>query len=305
MISVLGAGPAGLSAAFHLDPECVIYEREATAGGLCRSTTLAGAVFDLGGHAFFSEHEEVHTLLADLGVEVFAQPRNAVVYSHGSFVPYPFQHNLYGLPTDVVEACVSGALAANASHTDRPARDMREWIIRSFGTGIADHFLIPYNEKVWAFPLDEISPSWTADRVLPADTEAVLRGARQRSNYDEYPNAVVRYPAHGGFCNLFEPLIRELSPKIVHRDVHGLDLERRDLIFTDGGRAPYEDVISTIPLTDLVNRSTGVRECCRAAASELRFNSLYLVNLVYPNTGERTAFTASIARRPTSASTSW
>lgn len=283
MIAIIGAGPAGMSAAYHLRGEYLIFEKENDVGGLCRSFDLGGATFDMGGHAFFTKHDYVRALVDRLCPEgLYQQPRRASVWSHGRFVRYPFQMHLYGLPTEVIGDCLVGLLDA-ARTEERTARpdNLQDWIDRSFGPGIGTHFLTPYNEKLWAFPLSEVSPDWCSERIVAPDVSAIVAGALQPQEFSDFPNATVLYPARGGFQQLyggFLPAIRESMRWAAVTQVH---LGEKRLLTSAGGEFEYDWLISTMPLNELVRKALDAPDDCRIAASRLRHNSLYLVNLVF------------------------
>ncbi|HEU5312048.1 MAG TPA: FAD-dependent oxidoreductase, partial [Candidatus Eisenbacteria bacterium] len=112
-IVVLGAGPTGLSAAYHLGSEALLLEREDRVGGCCRSMTSGGFTFDLAGHIMFSNDPYVHDLyLLLLRDNVHWQEREAWIYSKGVHTRYPFQGALYGLPPTVIQECILGAVEA-------------------------------------------------------------------------------------------------------------------------------------------------------------------------------------------------
>src|ERR1700732_3587565 len=116
MIVIIGAGPAGLAASYFADTEHLIIEQEAEIGGLCRSFELADCIFDLGGHAFFTRHADILALFESrVPGGLYAQPRQAFVYSHGRWLHYPFQANLHGLPQPVVADCLEGPIEAAAA----------------------------------------------------------------------------------------------------------------------------------------------------------------------------------------------
>lgn len=122
-MAIIGAGPAGLPDAYHLHRDYLILESQDEIGGLCRSFEMAQTTFDLGGHAFFTKHDYVRKLLFELcGNHIFNQPRGAWVYSHGAYVPYPFQANPFGLPPDVVAECLIGLVEALKFRTENPCQ---------------------------------------------------------------------------------------------------------------------------------------------------------------------------------------
>ncbi|MDJ1134467.1 protoporphyrinogen/coproporphyrinogen oxidase [Streptomyces iconiensis] len=283
---IVGAGPAGLGVAHALGAartparDCVLLEREAEPAGLCRSFTVGGATFDYGGHAFFTKHPEVDELLGRLAPHgLYRQPRNAWVHSHGTYVPYPFQSNLFGLPVDVVADCLLGATRQAAVPAGAPPAHLAEWVTASFGEGIARHFLTPYNSKLWAHPLDMVTPHWTGERIVQPDLDDIVRGALSRREYRKYPNAQVRYPARGGFSELYRPLGEALGDRIRHDELDRLDLARRTAHTRSGATLEFDTLVATLPLPDLVARTADASDEIRDLVGLLRYNSLHLVSL--------------------------
>ena len=186
---VVGAGPTGLAAAYHLGKDSMLVEREATVGGWCRSIVDNGFTFDYAGHIMFSNDPyvlELYDML--LGDNVHWQNREAWIYSKGVYTRYPFQGSLYGLPPQVLKECIVGAIEARfgplkgkgevpPSITGHPPKNFEEFIYRVWGAGIAKHFAMPYNRKLWAVPLDEMETSWLGGRVPLPDLEEMIEGA--------------------------------------------------------------------------------------------------------------------------------
>jgi UDP-galactopyranose mutase len=279
---VVGGGPAGLAATYALaGKDVVLLEPEEELGGLCRSFRVADCIFDLGGHAFFTKDGGIERLLfKELGVECYTQPRNAWVSAYGRFVRYPFQAHLHGLPPHVVDDCVNGILAA----ADRPSvipANFEEWIHSKFGAGIAEHFMVPYNRKLWGFPLTEIAATWTQERIVQPEVDQVLIGARGDRDHRDFPNATVRYPTVGGFAELYRPLMDFAAPFRQRAALSQLDLKRHEVITDSGERLRFDHVISTMPLIDLISASRSMDPGLSEASSRLRYNSLALVSLVF------------------------
>src|SRR5207248_223960 len=112
-VIVVGAGPTGLSAAYHLGEDALLLERAGQVGGWCRSVQAGGFTFDYAGHIMFSNDEYVHQLYKKLlGENVHWQDREAWIFSKGVYTRYPFQGALYGLPPDVIKECIMGAIEA-------------------------------------------------------------------------------------------------------------------------------------------------------------------------------------------------
>lgn len=257
----------------------MLIEREEEVGGLCRSFALAGCVFDLGGHAFFTRHQHVAELLSRLGGPPACQERRAWVYSHGGYVPYPFQSNLHGLPMEVIRECLVGA-AESASADPSPAETLDRWVEQAFGPGVAKHFLRPYNTKLWAHPLADIVPAWAHERIASPTLVDMIDGALRRRPYTALPNLRVSYPSQGGFVELYRAFLPTVLPHLRRGTVNRLDIDTRTVGLADGDSYHFEQLVSTMPLTELVKISRPVPDRLRQLASSLVHTSLLLVNLV-------------------------
>lgn len=279
-VLIIGAGPAGLAAAHRLGPCARVLEAQSEAGGLCRSFAVGKQIFDYGGHAFFTKDAEVLALIEDIAPQPFyRQSRSAWVWSHGRMLPYPFQANLAYLPEAVVEDCLVGLCALGDGTPSASSLD--EWLLTSFGRGIYDHFLKPYNEKVWAFPIDQIVPLWVGDRIVKPDERAIVRGAISKREFSDFPNAVVAYPGQGGFASFFAPLHASIRDRVeLETSVIEINLEACRLRTSDGREHVFDRLISTIPLPTLVSVTLDLPPEIREAAHALRHNSLLLVSMV-------------------------
>ena len=129
---IIGAGPAGLSTAYHLNgPSWLILEQHERVGGLCRSIEDQGFTFDYAGHIMFTNSDYVKDVMYPklLGDNVHWQDREAWVYSKGVYTRYPFQASTYGLPEEVVKDCIMGAVKARyeGDHGKEP-QNFKEYI---------------------------------------------------------------------------------------------------------------------------------------------------------------------------------
>lgn len=286
---IVGAGPTGLAAAYYLGQwaptsSTVVVERETQVGGWCRSIRDQGFTFDFAGHIMFSNDAEVlrlYTLL--LGENVHWQNREAWVYSKSVYTRYPFQGALYGLPPEVLTECLMGAIEAHTqagTYTTEPA-NFEEFIYRVWGKGVAKHFAVPYNQKLWAVPLTEMETSWLGGRVPLPNLEQMIEGALQATPAPMGPNARFGYPLHGGFQALVDGFVPLIDAEIA-LDTKLVSLSPRDrrVRLSDGRTLHYGKLISTMPLPQLVavcgdQAPLAVRE----AAAGLRHVSVRCVNL--------------------------
>jgi UDP-galactopyranose mutase len=295
-VIVIGAGPTGLSAAYHLGAESLLLEQADSVGGCCRSIEEAGFTFDYAGHIMFSNEPYVHELYRMLlGDNVHWQDREAWIYSQGVHTRYPFQGALHGLPPAVIKECVMGAIEARygstktSSMTSPPATGstreahahFEEFIYKVWGAGIAKHFAIPYNRKLWAVPLHEMETSWLGGRVPLPDLEQMIEGALQPVPRPMGPNARFGYVLRGGFQAMMDGFLPRLEGELMlGARVERILTEERVVVLSDGRRLPWEQLISTMPLPLLV-RALGEEapEPVQAAAKRLRHVSVRCVNL--------------------------
>ncbi len=114
-------------------------------------------------------------------------------------MPYPLQYNVHRLPDDIRRECVLGLAAAALRPPPAAPANFRDWIVDAFGDGIARHFMLPYNAKVWAHPLEEMDVAWVAERVPRPDLQRVLASLLDgRDDAAWGSNARFRYPKTGG-----------------------------------------------------------------------------------------------------------
>lgn len=324
---VVGAGPTGLSAAYHLGSDALLIEQNSRVGGLCRSIEVNGFTFDYAGHIMFSNDPYVHELYRILlGDNVHWQDREAWIYSKDVYTRYPFQASLYGLPPAVIKECVLGAIEArfgslknghnrnsangngtngtrsttlkdccadgilessaalaearNGTHGPKDPRNFEEFIYKVWGAGIAKHFAIPYNRKLWAVPLNEVETSWLGGRVPLPDLEQMIEGALSPTPKVLGPNARFGYPLRGGFQALMDAWLPHLKGELrTGSRVIRVSPAQRTVTLNDGSELPYEHLISTMPLPVLMRQIDEAPASLRAEAAKLRHISVRCVHL--------------------------
>ena len=372
---IIGAGPTGLSAAYHVKEDYLLVDRNAHVGGWCRSVQDKGFTFDYAGHIMFSNDAYVQQLYKILlSDNLHWQNREAWVYSKGVHTRYPFQGALYGLPPKVITECIVGAIearfgalpkagaaapgggaaasvkgaaavstavaasqeAANAAsaaagedadasadinaetsivangaqqaaaeapaaeiddccadgcvalpvaplRSSEPSRtpNFEQFIYTMWGSGIARHFAIPYNKKLWTVPLSEMETSWLGGRVPLPDLEEIIEGALEPVAKPMGPNARFGYPLKGGFQALMDGFLPHLKGTLaLNADVVQLSAQQRLVTLGDGRRYRYDHLISTMPLPALIDMigDEAPAEVQRAAQG-LRHISVRCVNL--------------------------
>jgi UDP-galactopyranose mutase len=331
---VIGAGPTGLSAAYHLGEQSLLLEQNDSVGGWCRSVSEGGFTFDYAGHIMFSNDPYVHEMYGMLlGDNVHWQDREAWIYSKRVYTRYPFQGALYGLPHDVLKECIVGAIEArfgplkpvkqeqmnghakNGSSVseckaesitdccadgiaestvpvihaqsqggrggDGQFANFEDFIYGVWGRGVAKHFAIPYNRKLWAVPLREMETSWLGGRVPLPDLEEMIDGALRPVARPQGPNARFGYPLRGGFHALMNGFLPHLRGELkLSARVSRVLPSRHLVVLDDGTSISYEKLVSTMPLPRLVAMlGEEAPPRVRKAAEQLRHVSVRCVNL--------------------------
>jgi UDP-galactopyranose mutase len=160
-------------------------------------------------------------------------------------------------------------------------RNFEEFIYKVWGEGIARHFAIPYNRKLWAVPLDEMETSWLGGRVPLPNLEEMIEGALSPVPKPMGPNARFGYPLRGGFQALMDGFLPHLEGELrLGTRVEAISPRQHRLRTSDGATVTYDQLISTMPLPALVRiiGDEAPREV-REAAAALRHVSVRCVNI--------------------------
>jgi len=284
-IIIIGAGPTGLGAAWRLrelnHPQWTIYERNSYVGGLAASFLDAqGFTWDIGGHVLFSHYEYFDRLLAQLlQGEYLEHLRESWIRVCRRWVPYPFQNNIRHLAPELIYECVAG-LVDVAGRTMAPA-NFRDWLLATFGAGICRLFMEPYNRKVWAWPLMEMSYSWIGERVSVVDIKRVLKNIiLGQDDVSWGPNNKFIFPLRGGTGEIFRRFLPFIKDRLyLDSEVAAIDPVEKKLRFVDGSNAEYDFLISTMPLDLLIDRMTEAPEAVRSQAMQLKHANGIIVGL--------------------------
>ena len=261
-VLVIGAGPTGLGAAWRLNElghaNWVLLETSDHPGGLASSIVdERGFTWDLGGHVLFSHYRYFDALMATaLGEAWVEHVREAWVWMRQRWIPYPFQNNIWRLPEHELAACLDGLVELQRVGATPPS-NFREWLEGSFGHGLCDVFMLPYNRKVWAYDPSALDVGWMGERVATVDLARVRRNiAAQRDDVGWGPNSTFRFPMHGGTGAIWRAICDRLPRERVHfgRTATTIDLPRRTVGFSDGAVESYDYLISSMPLDLLLRR---------------------------------------------------
>jgi UDP-galactopyranose mutase len=286
-IVIIGAGPTGLGAGYRLQElgysDWVILEASDRVGGLATSfTDDDGFTWDIGGHVMFSHYPYYDQLVERLmGNDYSTLNREAWVWMEDRFIPYPFQNNIRDLDPQTVFDCLVGAMKAQREAGAVTPTNFREWVYATMGDGIANHFMIPYNFKVWATPAEEMNYVWIGERVSVVNTEDLLRNVLFDKPEKQWgPNSTFKYPLYGGTGFLYEGMRKYVEDHLrLNTPVAAVDPVAKIVRTADGETYPYDVLLSTMPLNKLIAGTEGVPDAVSSAATQLGWSGSHIVGI--------------------------
>jgi len=281
---IVGAGPSGLSLAKWLQDkgyECLIIEAGGQVGGLCSSMVSAGgAVFDVGGHSFHTTYHRAAQLVEEVMEPyggMYWQKRDARVYFNGQVLPYPFQQHAHLIEDDRIRMECE---APNFSYGE-PSNNFLDYLLHKFNPGICEHFMLPYNNKIWKYPLSGMAADWAGQRVASTKEES-FENAKDRIALQ--PSTMVGYPKYHPFQQIFKALAERLEPGTIRYNTKlmAIDYKNRICNFETYGQnydIEYDELFLTIPMTTYMDMMSNLHRKLEYIADGLKFLSLNLVNV--------------------------
>src|SRR3954452_22682255 len=288
-IVIIGAGPTGLGAGYRLKElgyrNFKLYDRLPYVGGLASSfTDSAGFTWDIGGHVMFSHYKYYDQCFEDLmGADYQLNMRECWVRMFEKWVPYPFQNNIRHLPKEVTYECLAGLVKAQAKGDYKSARNFREFIDKVFGDGIAKHFMLPYNFKVWAHPAEMMNKEWIGERVAVLDVDRAIKNVvLGGDDFGWGPNNQFKFPLYGGTGEFYRRFDKPLAGHYNrNKTVDFINLKKKEVRFADGENVKYDVLVSTTPLDKLCNDMLNgdVPKDIKKATASLKHSGGYMVGI--------------------------
>jgi protoporphyrinogen oxidase len=281
---IVGAGVTGLAtAAFLRDKSYVVLEGDREIGGYCKTIKREGFVWDYSGHFFHFKHPEIEAWLRERmpSQEVRKIVKRSFISYRGRLIDFPFQKNIHQLPQDEFVDCLHDlyfARPSSPSSEAAPESNFKEMLYARFGRSIAEKFLIPYNEKLYACDLATLDKD-AMGRFFPhADLTDIIRNMKTPDNAGY--NATFTYPA-GGAIEYVKALASEVRPGgiALEEPVVSIDLGRR-VARTHKREIHFERMVSSAPFPKLL-RMTGLEHDARV----FTWNKVLVFNLGFDKKG--------------------
>ena len=307
-VAIIGAGPAGLTAAYLLAknnvPVTVLEADPEYVGGISRTVKYKGYHFDIGGHRFFSKSKEVEDFWTEiLPDDMLHRPRSSRIFYNGKFFAYPLKAGEALRKLGPIEAarCVLSYLKARAVPV-APAKSFEDWVTNQFGRRLFNIFFKTYTEKVWGMSCKDISADWAAQRIKGLSLKTAIlnafktgkkkpAGAGDRTQVIKTLIDSFRYPRKGP--GMMWEACAEKTQRLggyVHlgRKVVGCDWDPIDGAWTVTSVDPQGDthklraahVISTAPIRDLAKKLGLSSGDAAAAAGKLKYRDFLTVSLI-------------------------
>lgn len=273
---ILGGGISGLSAANTLAEkggEHAVYEQHEQYGGLCRSFTVEGYTFDTFAHVAFSKEPYVNQMLEEKTPYWIHKPE-ALNYYHGSWLRNPVQNNLIDL--DVEERIK--IIKSFIEKQEKKVCNYEDWLRVHYGDYFTEHFPACYTRKYWTVEPDRLEAKWVTGRMYVPNLEEVLRGAMTKDTPNVHYSKEIHYPRQGGYGAFLEPFASKANLFTKKKAVK-VDAKEKYITFEDGEKVSYENLISTIPLDQLISCLGEVPGEVREAADKLDYTYGVLVSI--------------------------
>lgn len=284
-ILIIGGGPTGLGAGYRLnelkEKNFLILEKNSYPGGL--SFTLKdnkNFLWDFGGHVLFSHYKYFDQMYEKIMKnDYYSHLRKSyVIYHKKTWIPYPFQYNIHYFKDKNIIFKITYSVLKNKYSNIKP-QNFKEWILKIFGEEISNIFMLPYNFKVWAFPLEKMSYQWIGERVAQINEKIILESAILNKDHLSWgPNNKFKFPKRGGNNELWNRIAKIIENNILYKEqVIWIDFNKK-IVKTKKNVFNYEYLINTMPIDLLINNSNAPKEL-KKISQNLKKNKVHIVGI--------------------------
>lgn len=299
--TILGGGLSAISLAYYLQEdknidEIHILEKDEVLGGICRTYVKDGIEYDVGPHIIFSKDKEILDLMNNLLGENNEKHRRSNRILHKKrFVQYPFENDLSKLPKEDIDYCVNGFL--HNPYENYEPKNMLQFFLKTFGEGITNTYLRPYNEKIWKFD-PSFMDTQMVERIPKPPKEDILKSANGETIDGYLHQLYFTYPKQGGTEALIKAFIAKLSDKVkIHTNNKVLKAKKQGdkfVVTTSEKEYTCDKVVSTMPANEFchIYEDNNKPQEILDIADNLRYNSIAIciVNVSKDYAGDNYAF---------------
>jgi len=281
-VLILGGGLTGLSTAYHLEKQkytdYLLVEKNSFFGGLCASEQINGFTFDYSGHLIHLHEPYTQKLVKKLlRGNLIKHQRQAWIDFDGQRIPFPFQANLWALPPDKRQNCLSGLQRAAAEHAQKP-KNFEQWCLQAFGDGIYRYFLKPYNTKLWQTDLKKLTWDWCGPFVPRPNLQQLIAAAARPPKIPFGYNSCFYYPRRGGCGALAQALSAHIPNTWLQAEVQQIDLQKKYALI-NGRTVYFKQLLNTLPLPVFIKLCKKIPAGISQAAKQLKSVPVHVLQL--------------------------
>ncbi len=277
---IIGGGLTGLALGNFLESEdYVILEKESTVGGLCRTVSKNGYLFDSTGHLLHLKDSGIRSDILELLPDLNRIERKAFISIFSSLVRYPFQVHLRDLPPEKARECLIEFIREKYRQRNSP-ENLKDWFKYTFGEGMTRQFFYPYNRKLWCRDLSEMTYEWVSWSVPEPTLKEIVDGTLGISQKDFGYNPAFYYPQNNGIQSLPDAFLQRISSKVkTSRTVEEISPESQKVEMRDGESIGFDRLITTMPLPELLDRIIEPPEDIKKKTEKLKWINVFDINL--------------------------
>ena len=295
-IIIIGAGPAGLTAAYELaknGQQVIVVEKDKQVGGISKTINYKGYNFDLGGHRFFTKYPEVEKIWKEiLPNDFLKRPRLSRIYYNGKFFYYPLKP--FNAFVNLGPLKATSAILSYAKARIKPYKNpdtFEKWVVNQFGRRLYETFFKTYTEKVWGIPCSQISADWAAQRIKGLSLSKAILNAFGLTGKNKIRTLIEEflYPRRGPgqFWEAMAEMVQRLGGQVIlQAEVRKIRLEASSVKVTIYYQGKQEElagdkIITSAPLSEtIMSLEPKVPDVVYIAGQKLRYRDFFTVCLV-------------------------
>lgn len=249
---IIGAGVSGIAYANFTNNQYLILEKDSQIGGFCRTIKKSGFVWDYSGHFFHFRNKDIEEFVCkNIALDkLFNTKKITQIYYKGRYIDFPFQSNIHQLDQQEFIDCLYDLFTTNPM---AETTTFKEFIYNNLGKSIAEKFLVPYNEKLYACDLNTLD-SGAMGRFFPkVSREDIVRNFKN-SSYNSY-NATFTYPRTGAI-EYVDSMMANLNQGNLKTETNIVEInyEKKTITTSLGEIIAYDNLISTMPFPELLKK---------------------------------------------------
>lgn len=275
MVVILGGGISGLAAGYKLREANIlntVFESRNSLGGLLDNFEISGFRFDQAIHLSFADDEESRAIFDQ--APYFTHKPESLCFETDTWLRHPIQNNLYPLPVDQKVDLIQGFV----NRPDISVNNYEDWLRYQYGDRFAERYPLKYTKKYWGVEAKELGLDWIGNRMHRATLTQVLEGAFTDNVPNYYYAKEMRYPKAGGYKRFLDPLIQDLDLELNKRCV-AVDVKSKTITFESGDRVEFDQLISTIPLPELMQCTSDTPDYVKSASERLQWTKVIIVSI--------------------------